>query len=151
MAGNGFCGGAEDAALGEVKVFAPLGEDDPVVMPGFGDDRLVDDPHGLPGFRPDPACRTTFRERLQDDIRPFLETLLDDRIKFLIGRQADGTGDIGDYRSLHQPHVDDMQTGERCRQALGDIDPVVDGGVSVFRTVGWHQNRLNHGDSFPVY
>src|SRR5271157_2216442 len=104
-----------------MKMFSPLCYEDPVSITGLFNDHLIDDAHGFLYLRMQSCLFTPCFEGLQDSLRPFIKTALQYREKFLVGRKADRTGNICEYRPLQQSDIDHMETDQLRVKALGYI------------------------------
>ena len=82
---HGLGRGAEDRAVSEVEMFAPLGQEDPVAAsPALFDNRLIDHAHDL--LRLGRTRRLTlFLKRGEDSFGFRVEPVFDGREKFLVG------------------------------------------------------------------
>jgi len=106
-----------------MKVLTALGQEDPIGLFPFLDNRFVNDTDCF-SWLPDTAPPLhSVPEGFEDHFRPFVQTCFDDRKKFLVRGQANGTGNVAEHRSLHQPHIDDMKSDELRIKFFGDIMP----------------------------
>jgi hypothetical protein len=89
-------------------MFPPSGQKDPVRRLAFLDDDLVNDPHHLFLLRCDLCRKAPFLEGLENGFRLFLESFFQHGEAFLAGRDADGTRDVRNDRSLDQAPIHDV-------------------------------------------
>ncbi|EKD21861.1 MAG: hypothetical protein ACD_87C00298G0001, partial [uncultured bacterium] len=145
---DGLGRGTKDRPAADVEVLAPLGQENPVVGFSLRDDRLVDHPQDLFRFRVHPFRLALLAELLQDRLRLGVEAAFDDREKLLIGWNADGAGDIGEHRSLHETDIDDMEPRQLRIEFPGEIDSISDCRLPVSGAIGGEKDAVDHGPSF---